>query len=237
MGEGESMPIPRKTGLILALDVEGSERAVTMASKTARHLDAVKVSIPSVVGPLAREGVNVIERLRSATRKPVIADWKVADVPHMDAMIVDLVASLGANAVIVHGFMGEDSVKACVDEAEKASMDVFVVVELSSPGATGVMQPLGFELAKLAKRCGATGIIAPGTRPDRVKLYRGIIGTDMQMLSPGIGAQGAEPGSAIAAGADFEIVGRSIYGSRDPEKEAGRVASITQAALRATKRA
>lgn len=226
------MPIPRKTGLILALDVEESDKAVAMASSVASHIDAVKVSIPSVVEPLAREGVNVIERLRSTTRRPVIADWKVADVPHMNAMIVDLVASLGANAVIVHGFMGEDSVKACVDEAKKASMDAFVVVELSSPGATKLMQPLGVELAKLAKRCGAAGIIAPGTRPDRVKLYRGIIGADMQILSPGIGAQGAEPGSAIGAGADFEIVGRSIYGSKDPAKEAGRVASITQAALK-----
>lgn len=226
------MPIQCKNGLIIALDILESERAVSIASKIAVYLDAIKVSIPSVVNPLAFEKVNVIERLRSVTGLPVIADWKTADVPHMNTMIVELLASLGANAVIVHGFMGDDSIAACVDAARKASMDAFVVVELSSPGATEAMQPLGEGLARSAKRCGATGIIAPGTRPERIKLYRGIIGDGMRILSPGIGAQGAEPGSAIRAGADFEIVGRSIIGSKDPAKEAERVSSAARAALK-----
>jgi len=230
------MHLEPRTGLIIALDVLDSKAALKLASSISSHIDAIKVSIPSVVKPLAVEKVNVIEGLRSATGLPVIADWKTADVPHMNTMIVSLLASLGARAVIVHGFMGEDSVKACVDEARKGSMDAFVVVEVSSPGATKVMQPLGPELAKMAKGCGAAGIIAPGTRPERIKLYRSIIGSEMRILSPGIGAQGADPGSAISAGADFEIVGRSIYGAKDPAAEAVRIASITCSALKSAKR-
>ncbi len=42
----------------------------------------------------------------------------------------------------------------------------------------------------------------------------------MIILTPGIGAQGAQPGDAIKNGADYEIVGRAIYTSDNPQKSA-----------------
>jgi orotidine-5'-phosphate decarboxylase len=50
--------------------------------------------------------------------------------------------------------------------------------------------------------------------------------------SCGIGAQGPEPGSAINAGADFEIIGRKIYGAKDPRAA---IIEINDAIKRATK--
>ncbi len=38
------------------------------------------------------------------------------------------------------------------------------------------------------------------------------------ILSPGVGFQGGDAGKALAAGADYLIVGRSIIGSKDPVK-------------------
>jgi orotidine-5'-phosphate decarboxylase len=38
----------------------------------------------------------------------------------------------------------------------------------------------------------------------------------MKILSPGVGAQGGDARKAIEAGADFVIVGRSIYNAEDP---------------------
>jgi len=61
---------------------------------------------------------------------------------------------------------------------------------------------------------GADGIIAPATRPDRVKVLRGIVGTK-KILSPGIGAQGGDA-DAVASLVDGIIVGRSIYEAPDP---------------------
>lgn len=80
------------------------------------------------------------------------------------------------------------------------------------------------DLARLAVRVGATGIIAPATRPPRVKLLREIVG-DRLILSPGVGVQGGKSSDAILAGADAVIVGRAIYEARDPAEAATAVAA------------
>ena len=62
--------------------------------------------------------------------------------------------------------------------------------------------------------CGADGIIAPATRPERVKVLREIVG-NRKILSPGIGAQGGDA-DAVAKIVDGIIVGRAIYEAEDP---------------------
>jgi len=81
------------------------------------------------------------------------------------------------------------------------------------------LAPLAEKMAKLAAEVGATGVVAPATRPERIRLIRSIIG-DRTIISPGIGAQGGSPAAAINAGADYLIVGRSIYEAEDPEGSA-----------------
>lgn len=80
------------------------------------------------------------------------------------------------------------------------------------------------DFARLAVRAGATGIVAPATRPERVRLLREIMGTKL-ILSPGVGVQGGKASEAILAGADAVIVGRAIYESRDPAEAATAVAA------------
>ena len=62
--------------------------------------------------------------------------------------------------------------------------------------------------------CGADGIIAPATRPERVKVLRGIVGS-RKILSPGVGAQGGDA-DTVAKLVDGIIVGRAIYEAEDP---------------------
>jgi orotidine-5'-phosphate decarboxylase len=71
------------------------------------------------------------------------------------------------------------------------------------------------KLARLAVEAGASGIIAPATRPERVRELREIVG-QLLILCPGVGAQGGSASDTIAAGADYVIVGRSIYQAEDP---------------------
>jgi orotidine-5'-phosphate decarboxylase len=84
-------------------------------------------------------------------------------------------------------------------------------------------QPLGEKIAKMAKELGATGIVAPATRPNRVRKYRKIIGNDMLIISPGVGPQGGKIGDAILEGANFEIIGRLIYNAPDQAEAARRI--------------
>ncbi|MCJ7463580.1 MAG: orotidine 5'-phosphate decarboxylase, partial [Thermoplasmata archaeon] len=69
--------------------------------------------------------------------------------------------------------------------------------------------------AALAKSAGARGIVAPATRPERIAALRKIIG-GLEIISPGVGAQGGKASDAIRAGADYIIVGRAIYDAPDP---------------------
>ena len=201
----------KETRLILALDEPEKEKALNVAEEVYDVVDAVKVNYPLVLSA----GISIVEEL--AELSDVVCDFKIADIPNTNMLIVKEVLKHNASGVIVHGFMGKDSVKACVDTAE--GRDVFVVTEMSHPGAVEFMQPLTDKLAKLAVNAGAAGVIAPGTRPERIKHIRNIVG-DLLILTPGVGAQGGKACDAISAGADYVIVGRSIYKSDNPRKTA-----------------
>ena len=190
----------RKTGIVVALDVDDT----SIAAKIAEWVDAIKVNYPLVLS----KGISVIREL--AACKPVIADFKIADVPHISAKIAELAFKNGAKAVITHGFTGSDSVKAVLKVASQFDGEVYVVSELSSEGGKEFMTGVSEKIVEMAKKLGCSGIIAPATRPERIKKLREIAG-NMQILSPGVGAQGGKAVEAIRAGADFIIVGRSIY--------------------------
>jgi orotidine-5'-phosphate decarboxylase len=53
----------------------------------------------------------------------------------------------------------------------------------------------------------------------------------MMILTPGVGAQGGSAADAIRAGADYIIVGRSIYQADDPGAAATELAGEIQKAL------
>ncbi len=203
----------RDTRLVLALDVTDREEAMAIAEEVSGYVDAIKVNYPLALSC----GMGIVTDL--AEKADVICDFKVADIPNTNRLIVEQVFGHGASGVIVQGFVGEDSVKACVDAARG---DVFVVTEMSHPGGQVYTAPIADELARLAVNVGASGIIAPATRPERVRHLREIV-DDLVILSPGVGAQGGSPAATIEAGADYCIVGRSIYNSPDPKASAKKI--------------
>jgi orotidine-5'-phosphate decarboxylase len=206
--------------LILALDVTEKKQALAIAHACAPHLDAIKLGYPLILSC----GLAVAEEL-DPLDLPLIADFKVADIPNTNRLIAGQVFDAGFSSLICHGFTGKDSVQACVDVAGDYGGACFVVAEMSHPGA-----PLFFhggaaeKIAGLAMECGADGIIAPATRPERVKVLRKIVGK-RKILSPGIGAQGGDA-AAVAALADGIIVGRAIYEAEDPAAAAEMFARV-----------
>lgn len=208
--------LQRKSQLILALDVTDSKNAIQIAEATACYVDAIKIGYPLVLGA----GLKIIDIISEFSF--VIADFKIADIPNTGRIICEETFEAGAGAVIVHGFTGADSVTECVNAARKYDGDVFVVTEMSHPGAVEFMQPKALDLAALAVRSGARGVVAPATRPESIRKIRNAVGK-LTIISPGVGAQGASPADAICAGADYVIAGRSIYGSDDPAREAEKI--------------
>jgi orotidine-5'-phosphate decarboxylase len=206
--------------LILALDVTGKTLAKKIAKACAPHIDAIKLGYPLILS----SGLAFAEDLAEFDL-PLIADFKVADIPNTNTLIAEQVFDAGFASIICHGFTGKDAVQACVDVAADYGGACFVVAEMSHPGATAFFHGGAAEkIAELAMECGADGIIAPATRPERVKALRKIVGK-RKILSPGVGAQGGDAAS-VAKVVDGIIVGRAIYEAEDPAAAAKSFAGV-----------
>jgi len=216
-----------RTRLILALDETREDKAFSIVEQVRDYADAIKINWPLVLSA----SPGIITRISKLS--DVICDFKVADIPNTNRLIVQQAVALGASGVIVHGFTGRDSVKAAVEAARGA--EVFVVTEMSHPGGEEFTAPVAERLAALAVECGASGVIAPATRSERIRAIRGIVGK-LKILSPGVGAQGGSAADAIANGADSVIIGRSIYNAQNPRDAARSVCEQVAAVLSAAKK-
>ncbi len=185
--------------IIAALDCDN---AIEVAEKISEFVYAFKVNYPLVL----KKGIDVIEKICG----DVIADFKIADVPHISSRIAEIAFEAGAKAVIAHAFVGSDTLRSVVNIAERYGGDVYAVCELSSEGGKEFMMPVAEKLAEVAVKAGCSGIVAPATRVERISALRKIV-KDLKIISPGVGAQGGKAIDAIKAGADYVIVGRSIY--------------------------
>jgi len=211
----------KKNRIILALDVTSREEAMSVVSAVKDHVDAIKINWPLILAA----GPDIIRDVSKV--RDVICDMKIADIPNINRLIVEQAMARGASAVIAHGFTGEDSVRACVDAARG---QVFVVTEMSHPGGRQFTAPVADKVAAIAKAAGARGIVAPATRPERISDLRKIVGA-LEIISPGVGAQGGKASDALRAGADYIIVGRAIYEAKDPGAAAKLLAEEVRTSL------
>ncbi|MBP2045343.1 orotidine-5'-phosphate decarboxylase [Methanobacterium aggregans] len=201
-----------KNRIILALDVKTMEKAFEVADAVSDYIDTIKIGYPLALA----EGLDSISRIKEEFGSKIIADFKVADIPETNSKIADLTFESGADAIIVHGFVGADSVKACMESADEHGGEVFLLTEMSHPGASAFLQPAAERIAEMGVELGIENYVAPATKINRLETIRNMVGRDAFIISPGVGAQGGEASSTLDF-ADAAIVGRSIYLSQDPE--------------------
>ncbi len=202
-----------KNKIILAMDLLTIDGALEVGNSVINYLDTIKIGYPLALA----EGLPSIGLVKDRFDCKIIADFKVADIPETNKKIADLTFKAGADAIIVHGFVGPDSVKACVNSAEEFGTEVFLLTEMSHPGASRFLQPAAEDIAAMGMGMGLKNYVAPSTKPDRLKKIREVVGKDSFIISPGVGAQGGDPNKTLEF-ADAIIVGRSIYSSEYPEK-------------------
>ena len=201
-----------KNKIILAMDLLTIEGAMEVGNSVINYLDTIKIGYPLVLA----EGLPSIGMVKDRFDCNIIADFKVADIPETNKKIADLTFKAGADAIIVHGFVGPDSVKACMDSAEEFGTEVFLLTEMSHPGASRFLQPAAEDIAAMGIEMGLKNYVAPSTKPDRLKKIREVVGKDSFIISPGVGVQGGDPKKTLES-ADALIIGRSIYSSEYPE--------------------
>jgi len=125
----------RDTRLILALDVTSKEMALSLAEKLSAYFDAIKIGYPLILAA----GLEIVKEVSSFS--PVVADLKVADIPNTNRLICDAAFKAGASGVIAQAFPGRDSLLACAKSASDHGADLYVVTEMSHPGAEQFVAP------------------------------------------------------------------------------------------------
>lgn len=223
------MSLERRTGLVFALDLLDKERSFEMIDKIKNYVDAIKINYPFTLSC----GMDAVKEIKEKFETQIIADFKIADVSVTNKKILNLCKSNGADAVLVHGFIGPENLIEC-KKFSGDEMSLFVVTELTNEDPF-FDRDTAIQMANMAKSIGVCGVQAPATKLELVKKIREELEDQMQMICCGVGAQGGVPGSAISAGANFEIVGRAIYQSENPAQAAKKISRKTREAIKSRK--
>ncbi|HIP64963.1 MAG TPA: orotidine-5'-phosphate decarboxylase [Pyrodictium sp.] len=211
--------------LIVALDRVSYERAANIVDSLCEVVSGFKVGLPF----LLQYGLSSLEKLRSlCSEKMWVADLKLADIGYVMTSIVELLAGK-IDAVIAHAFVGY---RGALDElkefSQKLGIKLIVVAAMSHPGSVELYDIVLGGVAKIVERVAPWGIVVPATRPKLISVFRKMFDCQLALLAPGVGVQGARPGDAICAGADYEIVGRLIVNSDNPLETAIRILNEQQ---------
>ncbi len=193
------------------------EEASSLLRRLRDFIAGIKVGLPA----LLHLGLRALELPKVDPDLLYIFDGKLADVGHIEAIVAQRVFDAGFDALIFHPFVGFEG--AATELAKrKGNRGLLAVCSMSHPGSAEFLNLHTQELMRKSWEAGVDGFILPAQKPELISRARSEY-PEVLILSPGVGAQGAEPGSAVAVGADFEIVGRRILLSEEPEKEAERI--------------
>ena len=226
--------LPAARRIITALDVPGMNQALDLAERLGTRGGFVKVGLElySAAGP------EVVHRLQNLERD-VFLDLKYHDIPNTVAAAARVAATLGASLCTMHASNGRTAMTAAAEALASAPvvprtgrrpalLAVTILTSLSeqemgevSPSHDSLQDRIR-RLARLAWDCGCDGLVCS---PTDLPGLREALGPDPLIVTPGIRPAGAEtgdqvrvatPAQAMAAGADFLVIGRPITKAPDP---------------------
>ncbi len=215
----------------LALDIVRKTSDYAVAFKFNRQIVlplGLYERMPRIVDAVHEEGLSAI------------MDCKINDIGNTNAHIARYYFDAGFDALIVNPFVGwEGGMDTVFEIARKRKRGIITLCYMSHPGASEgyglevvvdkkTHRPFYLLFADRAKRWGADGVIVGATYPEKIREVRGILGDEVPILSPGVGAQGASAREAIDAGAAYVIVARSIVNADDPGSVAASIAGETR---------
>ena len=218
-----------KERLIFALDVDSFEEAQRWVKLLHDKVGLFKVGKqlftkcgPAVVQMIRDEGGDVF------------LDLKYHDIPNTVAKAGVEACRLGAKIFNVHALGGQEMMEKVVAETDDCSCDnrpLRIAVTILTSSTEKTLQGVGIDrpvaemvpkLALLAKEAGMDGVVAS---PKEVALIRQACGENFMIITPGVRPAFASmddqkrvttPGEAIAAGADYLVIGRPISAAADP---------------------
>jgi orotidine-5'-phosphate decarboxylase len=223
--------------LIVALDVPSVREAEAMVTRLGNSASFYKIGYQ-----LAFAGGIPFAADLIAAGKQVFLDLKLHDIGNTVAKGVASVAQMGATFLTVHAY--PQTMKAAVEGKRGSKLKILAVTVLTSYDAAD-LEAAGYKLgvsdlvarrAQQARDIGVDGLVCS---PEEAANLRSIVGGKLALVTPGIRPAGSAaddqkrimtPAKAIAAGAEYLVLGRPLGAAADP-KTAGEtfVAEIAQA--------
>ena len=233
------MDINARERLILALDLPSADEAKRLIDRVGQEIAFVKIGLElfTAAGP---------EFVRWAIQqgKQVFLDLKLLDIGETVKRATAAAADLGIRMLTVHA--GSKTIRAAIEGRGAGPLKILAVTvltnfadsDLEELGIRESMPDTVLRRARLATAWGADGLVAAGTQ---LEVIRMMIGGKPIIVTPGIRTAGtshddqvnvATPTLALAAGADYLVVGRPIRNAPDPAAAARAIQSEIAAACR-----
>ena len=219
--------------VIVALDVPRLDEAMGLVDALGEGTDFYKVGLEL----FTREGPSVVQALASRDKR-IFLDLKLHDIPNTVARAVDRARELEVDFLTLHATGGRPMMEAAA-EAAGDDLTLLGVTVLTSMTAPDLENSWGREvdsleeevvrLARLARASGVGGVVASVREAAPIK---DVLGSDLVVVTPGIRLAGDDvhdqarvstPAEAVAAGADYLVIGRSVTEASDPAQALQRV--------------
>ena len=216
--------------IIVALDVETSAQARALVKTLGAAARFYKVGLELY----ADAGMEFVRELKSDGNR-VFLDLKMYDIGETVKRAVTRVAQAAPDFLSIHGI--PPVMRAALEGARGSELKLLAVTVLTSFDDADVRE-MGYPFtltelverkARAAREIGVPGMICS---PREVARVRSIAGADAILVTPGVRSAGADrgdqkrvatPAEALAAGANYVVMGRQITRSNDPRGETLRV--------------
>lgn len=220
----------RKNPLIIALDFDNAAQARTLVETLGDSVDFYKVGMELY----AAEGIAFVREL-VASGKNVFLDLKLYDISETVKRAAAVIARSGVRFLTVHA--SKAVMRAALEGRGGAGLNILAVTVLTSFSEQDLTD-LGYQtspgalvalLAHAAADCGVNGVVCS---PLEAAMVRSITGPDAILVTPGVRSRAAlagdqkriaTPAEAIAAGADYLVIGRQVTRAVDPKREVERI--------------
>jgi orotidine-5'-phosphate decarboxylase len=234
-----------KDRILVALDVESGTEALRLADTLRDAVGGFKIGSRLFTA----EGPSIVRAL-TARGDRVFLDLKFHDIPNTVATAVAAATELGVWMVNVHAAGGSAMMRAAHAAAHEAAarrnttpplviaVTVLTSMNQAALAEAGVVIELMdqvLRLAELTREAGLDGVVAS---PRETAAIRRRCGAGFSIVTPGIRGGSADatkgdqertmsPDEAIAAGANYLVIGRPIIAAADPVRAAKAIAGLT----------
>ena len=220
-----------KNPIIVALDLENASEALKLVERLGDSVNFYKVGLELFTA----EGPGIVREL-TAMGKNVFVDLKMYDISETVKRAAARVASLGAKLLTVHS--SPQVIRAAMQGAQGSELKIVAVTVLTSfarqdledLGVAG--RTVGEQVNYLAAKGIEAGVDGFVCSPLEVAGLRALAGPGKVLVTPGVRSIGADhgdqkrvatPAEAIAAGANYLVIGREITRASDPRRESERI--------------